>query len=85
MKKKLNYGLLSNRRCKDCGKPLKQELIRRNNDADRCYVCHQVSKGIFTMVLNKKQYSQDYYIKTIDFKHKQKQQRKKYKWITQKH
>ena len=43
--KKVKNSELSDRKCKDCGKPLKQNLTNKNPDADRCYVCWRVAEG----------------------------------------
>jgi len=38
--KKHDYKILSNKHCKTCGKPLKQNLVDKNPDADQCYPCY---------------------------------------------
>jgi hypothetical protein len=46
MTKKLDFRILSNRRCHfpDCPKRLKQNLVDRNPDAEHCYKHHQELK-----------------------------------------
>ena len=43
--KKVKDSELSDKKCKDCGKPLKKNLINKNPDADRDYVCWRVAVG----------------------------------------
>ncbi|MFA5803694.1 MAG: hypothetical protein WC879_03530 [Melioribacteraceae bacterium] len=39
--KKKDFRELSDRKCKDCGKKLKQNLVDKNSDAERCYKCNE--------------------------------------------
>lgn len=36
---KKDFRTLSSKKCKDCRKPLKQNLVDKNPDAERCYKC----------------------------------------------
>jgi hypothetical protein len=37
---KVDYTVLSNKKCRICGRLLKQNLISRNPDADKCFGHH---------------------------------------------
>ena len=39
MGNKKDYKTLSAKKCKDCNKPLKQNLVDKNPDAERCFKC----------------------------------------------
>lgn len=39
--KKVSYKILSNKKCVDCGRFLKQNLIDKNPDAEKCYSCYK--------------------------------------------
>ena len=41
-KTKKNFRELSDKRCLDCGQPLKKNLVDRNPDANRCWLCHKI-------------------------------------------
>ena len=43
--KKVDYKELSNKRCTECGKPLKQNIVSRNPHARLRYVCFKISNG----------------------------------------
>jgi len=43
--KKVDYSELSNKCCVDCGRPLKQNLIIKNPDANRDYICNLIATG----------------------------------------
>jgi uncharacterized protein with PIN domain len=43
-KTKKNFRELSDKRCIDCGQPLKKNLVERNPDANRCSTCHKIFK-----------------------------------------
>jgi len=42
---KVDYTVMSDRKCKECGEPLKQNVVNRNKHACLCYVCFKLSKG----------------------------------------
>jgi len=42
--KKKDYKILSTKKCKVCGKFLKQNLIDKNPEAENCYKCYPFSK-----------------------------------------
>jgi hypothetical protein len=42
---KVNYTQMSNKKCKVCKAPLKQNVVNRNPNACLCYVCFKLSKG----------------------------------------
>ena len=76
--KKVDYSIMSNKECKVCGKPLKQNVAIKGFTL--CYVCFKISKGKFTA---NKSIKDDFgnVIRTIkiDFKKKQAINIKKYK------
>lgn len=39
--KKKDFRILSDVGCEDCGRKLKQNLIDKNPDANKCYNCHK--------------------------------------------
>ena len=43
-KTKKNFRELSDKKCIDCGQPLKKNLVERNQDANRCSICHKIFK-----------------------------------------
>ncbi len=45
MKKDFDYKQVSNKTCKDCGRPLKMNLLKQHPDASRCWVCWRISTG----------------------------------------
>lgn len=50
--KKVSYKLISDKKCKECNKPLKINQV--NKGFKICYVCFQISKGKKVMNNNKK-------------------------------
>ena len=38
--KKVAHTIISDRKCKDCKEPIKQNLISKKPNAERCYKCH---------------------------------------------
>ncbi|NIO83426.1 MAG: hypothetical protein GTN53_22955 [Candidatus Aminicenantes bacterium] len=46
MKKLFKHTDLSDRRCIDCGRRLKKNLIARRKNAARCYKCHRGFRSI---------------------------------------
>lgn len=54
-KSKKNFRELSNKKCIDCGQPLKKNLVERNPDAIRCWVCHKIFtfKGKYFVLLKR--------------------------------
>jgi hypothetical protein len=47
MKKSYDYKQVSSKTCKDCGKPLKKNLLNSNPDTVRCWVCWRIARGLF--------------------------------------
>lgn len=45
MKKDFTYNQVSNKTCKDCGRPLKLNLLKQHPDATRCWVCWRIATG----------------------------------------
>ena len=43
--KKVDYSILSNKKCNICNRPLKQNVVARNKSINLCYVCFKLSKG----------------------------------------
>lgn len=78
-KRKVSYKELSEVYCIDCKKPLKVNIVNRNPLATRCYVCHNVAKGKFEMYFHRMdRKTKQIKIKVINFKEKQKRQKKIY-------
>ena len=67
MKKDFDYKQVSNKTCRDCGRPLKKNLLHTNPDATRCWVCWRIATG-FSISRGK------------DLREKQKKNRRKYNW-----
>ena len=42
---KVDYKIKSDKRCKECGELLKQNVVNKNPYARLCYVCFKISKG----------------------------------------
>ena len=47
MKKPFPHTKVSNKRCLDCNKPLKANLVNNNEKAIRCWVCWRIIRGLF--------------------------------------
>lgn len=45
IKTKEDYSIMSDKVCKVCGRPLKYNVVSRNPNADKCFVCFQISRG----------------------------------------
>lgn len=43
--KKVNYLVMSNKVCTECGHPIKQNVINRTPQVKLCYVCFKLSEG----------------------------------------
>ena len=76
--KKVDYSVMSEKRCKICGAPLKQNVVSRNPHAVYCYVCFKVSQGKFKTTQHKLINGEKVVVKTIDFKKIQKENILKY-------
>lgn len=75
MKKQHDYKELSSKKCVDCNKYLKKNLVENNPNATRCYCCDRISKGKLTSQRKTK-----FGVKTIDWKKIQASNRKRYKF-----
>ena len=42
-KPKNSFRKLSNKKCIDCGQPLKQNLLDINPDAKKCWICYNIA------------------------------------------
>jgi len=71
--KKVDYSVMSNKKCKVCGTPLKENVVKRNPNACLCYVCFKVFQGKFTTNQHKMINGEKVFIKTINFKKLQQQ------------
>ena len=40
--KKVSHTVMSDCKCKDCKEPIKQNLISKKPNAERCYKCHKL-------------------------------------------
>ena len=40
--KKVAHTVMSDRKCRDCKEPIKQNLISKKPNANRCYKCHKL-------------------------------------------
>lgn len=77
--KKVDYKVLSNKVCKTCGKPIKQNVASRNPYAKHCYVCFKINSGKKTVVKRKFSTSGELVSeKTIDLLRIQKQNKRIY-------
>lgn len=43
--KKVAHTVMSDHKCKDCKEPIKQNLISKKPNAERCYKCHKASQS----------------------------------------
>lgn len=77
--KKHDYKELSKTKCIDCGKPLKLNLVMNNIHANRCFCCHNLSKGKKTSIRNRYHLGTLVNTKTIDYLKIQKQNRRIWK------
>jgi hypothetical protein len=76
---KVDYSIMSDKKCKVCGQPLKLNVVKRNPHANLCYVCFKISKGKTEQV--KRKYHSDGTItilKTINLIKLQKENIKRY-------
>jgi hypothetical protein len=64
--KKLDFRVMSDKVCYVCGLPLKQNVIKRNPQANKCYVCWQLGKGVTKIRQNKVIDGEKVLVKEID-------------------
>jgi len=77
---KVDYRILSNKKCNVCGRPLKQNVVDRNDHARMCYVCFKLSKGKIRTTRQRFSVSGEILTtKTVDFKKLQAENFLKYK------
>ncbi len=67
MKKKYKYNELSKVKCNVCNKPLKMNVIHKQKDANLCYICSRLEKGM----TSRTKISKLIHTKVIDFKAEQ--------------
>lgn len=76
--KKVSYKKLSNKRCIECNKPLKQNLVNSNPNSNKCYCCYNISKGKTTTVRNRYKLGELINTKTINYLEIQKVNKRTY-------
>jgi hypothetical protein len=78
MKKPYKFSVLSNQKCRNCSKPLKQNLIEKCINPTLCYVCYQfiVKKLMYRVKIKRGTITK----KTISYKDEIQLNRKKYGW-----
>lgn len=76
--KKNHYTVMSEKHCKECGAPLKLNVVQRNPHAVLCYVCFKVSKGKFETVKHKMVNGEPVEVKRIDFRDLQLKNKRRY-------
>ena len=71
MKKPFPHNRVSKQRCIDCNKPMKKNLLAKNPDATRCWVCWRIIRKVF-------------FIKSTgqDLRNKQAKNRRLFSWRT---
>lgn len=75
--KKVDYKLMSDKKCPDCGEPIKQNVANRVHKP-KCYVCFKISLG--KKIIHRRRFTPDgtlKYEKVIDLKKIQSENRKK--------
>lgn len=75
---KLSYTECSDRKCRVCNRPIKQNVTNRIHKPDLCYVCYKVSTGQVKSVYHKKIKGGGIRQKHIDYRVKQDEQIKQY-------
>ena len=43
--KKVDFRVMSDKKCVECGKPIKQNLVTKKPLASKCYKCFNKTKG----------------------------------------
>lgn len=76
--KKVNYQILSNQNCPDCGRPIKANVANRTTRKCYCYVCFKLRKGKVKVDKHKIVNGEKVFIKTINFEVLQKENKRKY-------
>ena len=77
--KKVDYTVMSTKKCTVCKMPLKQNVINRNPHATLCYVCFKVSGGKLKTIKHKMINCEKVEVRKIDFLKLQKENIDKYK------
>jgi len=49
MRKEYNFRVLSDQLCIDCGRQLKANLVANNPKANRCWIDHKISQGVYPL------------------------------------
>ncbi len=73
MANKVASTVLSDKRCTSCNKPLKQNLVTMNANANKCWCCYNVAKGKLKMHIRKGKGTELEHEVIIDFVKKQKE------------
>jgi len=76
---KVDYTIMSTKKCKTCNAPIKQNVVIRNPHACYCYVCFKLSKGKKVTRLHKVINGDKVFIREVDLIKIQKQNIKRYK------
>jgi hypothetical protein len=77
--KKNQYYVMSGKRCKECGAPLKLNVVQRNPQACLCYVCFKISKGKVLTQQHKLVNGEKVLVKGIDFRKLQAENKRRYR------
>jgi len=67
-REKLNYSEMSSKCCKECNRPIKQNVIDKNSSVNLCYVCFKVATGKFKVTKHKVVNGEKIVIKHVNFK-----------------
>jgi len=79
-KVKVYYSVMSNKKCKECGEPIKQNVVNNNPHACLCYVCFKLSQGKKEASKHRVINDEKIFIKRRDFIQEQKKNRRKNGW-----
>jgi len=66
--KKVDYTVMSTKKCTVCKMPLKENVVSRNPHACLCYVCFKVSQGKLKSIERRMINGTKVIVKEIDFK-----------------
>jgi len=69
-KVKVYYSVMSNKKCKECGEPIKQNVVNNNPHACLCYVCFKLSQGKKEASKHRVINDEKIFIKRRDFRNK---------------
>ena len=69
---KVNFTEMSDSLCIDCNRPIKKNVINRQPEANRCFVCYKLSNGLSSSFIKRG--------KMINLKEAQAKQRKSFSY-----